>query len=285
MLTMTSKKLTAFLALSAASPYQDAFAFAPSPRVQRSPASVRLSAREREGEEWTRAAATGVAAFLTGMGIMAQGAWADPSAVVAPVPPPSATSSHVLLSRDVTPSFSNSGSFETLDFSLPSSYDKAVDGGGADAVRGDADADAAKAAKREAAAEDREAAEAARAEAKKQAEEEKAAQKQAEAEAKEAKKQAAAEAKEKAAEAKEKAAAEAVAKAKAKEERLVNSSECDRRVHGGRGRGHGRVHRRRGRGQRRVHGRRGRGRGRVHGGRGRGHGRVLDGKGHIMNHC
>lgn len=79
-----SSKLTAFLALAAASPYRDAFAFSPSPQHSRS--SVRLSARGLDEDvaavtDGWRKVSGGAAAFLTGMGIMTQVALADPSAI------------------------------------------------------------------------------------------------------------------------------------------------------------------------------------------------------------
>ena len=81
-----TSKLTAFLALSAASPYCDAFAFTPSPRLQQRQASVQLSAQEQDEngvvDGW-RKVSGGAAAFLTGMGIMAQVAMADPSSMAA----------------------------------------------------------------------------------------------------------------------------------------------------------------------------------------------------------
>ena len=78
---MTSTKLTAFLALSAASPYADAFAPSAGARAQR---SVQLSASaqdENNAVDGLRRATGGAAAFLTGMGIMAQVAFADPAAL------------------------------------------------------------------------------------------------------------------------------------------------------------------------------------------------------------
>ena len=125
----------------------------------------------------------------------------------------SAQSTNIVLSAGA-PSFGGGGSFETLDFSLPS-YDQATSGG-----------DITKPSSSPAPApssfdEDAAAKAAAKEEAKRAAEEEKAAKKQAEADAKEAKKQAEAEAKAAA----EKEAAEKQAKKeaaeKAKEERKV----------------------------------------------------------------
>lgn len=112
-----------------------------------------------------------------------------------------AQSSSVLLSAGA-PSFGGGGSFETLDFSLPS-YDQAVSGG---------DVSKPAPAPTPAPSEDAAAKAAAREEAKRAAEEAKAAKKQAEADAKEAAAKEAAEAEAK------KAAAE-----KAKEERKVNA--------------------------------------------------------------
>ena len=85
-----ASNLAAFLVLSAAAtPACDAFAFAPSsPRLQQPIVSIsRLSASNQDETEvvvvvdgW-RKMTGGAAAFLTGMGIMAQVAVADPSGV------------------------------------------------------------------------------------------------------------------------------------------------------------------------------------------------------------
>ncbi len=81
----TSSSLTALLALSASSPYCDAFAFTPGPRLQQRQASVvQLSASKQDENTATdgwRKVSGGAAAFLTGMGIMAQVALADPNAI------------------------------------------------------------------------------------------------------------------------------------------------------------------------------------------------------------
>lgn len=79
---MATYKLAAFLALSAASPYCDAFAPGHAAPNQRR-ASVQLSAHESENAvaDGLKKVTGGAAAFLTGMGIMAQVAFADPTAV------------------------------------------------------------------------------------------------------------------------------------------------------------------------------------------------------------
>lgn len=76
-------KLATFLALVAASPACDAFAFTPSPVQQRQ--QVQLSAMKNDdangvADGW-RKMSGGAAAFVTGLGIMAQVAFADPSAI------------------------------------------------------------------------------------------------------------------------------------------------------------------------------------------------------------
>jgi hypothetical protein len=127
-------KVTALLALSAASPTCDAFAFAPGPRLlQRRQASVvSLSASNRDenaiADGWRKVSGS-AAAFLTGMGIMAQLALADPTVVgtMNGATVAHAQSSSVLLSLGA-PAFGGGSSFDTLDFSLPS-YDQATSGG------------------------------------------------------------------------------------------------------------------------------------------------------------
>ena len=78
---MAPTKLTAFLAISAASPKVYAFAFTPSHRLQQRQAVVQLSASKEDDIDVVRKLSGGAAAFLTGMGIMAQVAMADPSAI------------------------------------------------------------------------------------------------------------------------------------------------------------------------------------------------------------
>ena len=78
---MAPAKLTAFLAISAASPVIDAFAFTPSHRLQQKHSAVQLSASKEDDIDVLRKLTGGAAAFLTGMGIMAQVAMADPSAI------------------------------------------------------------------------------------------------------------------------------------------------------------------------------------------------------------
>ncbi|EED92693.1 hypothetical protein THAPSDRAFT_262032 [Thalassiosira pseudonana CCMP1335] len=138
-----------------------------------------------------RKASGGAAAFLTGLGIMAQVAFADVG-VTASIDEPtflqtqSTTTSSTTLVSIGAPTFGGGGSFDTLDFSLPS-YDEAVSGGDVLAPSASPAAsksdDGGKAEK-----------EAAREEAKKAAAEKKEAER-AEKEAAEAKKQADADAK------------------------------------------------------------------------------------------
>ena len=83
---MASSKLTALLALAAASPSCDAFAFTPTPLVQQRQAAAsitKLSASQQDSDVDValRKVAGGAAALLTGMGLMAQVAMADPSAI------------------------------------------------------------------------------------------------------------------------------------------------------------------------------------------------------------
>ena len=84
---MAPSKLSIFLALSAASPSCDAFAFTPSNRLQHQKV-VQLSASNQDDindvDNVLRKVAGGAAAFMTGMGIMAQVALADPS-TIAPI--------------------------------------------------------------------------------------------------------------------------------------------------------------------------------------------------------
>jgi len=85
---MAPSKLSVFLALSAASPSCDAFAFTPSNRLQQQQKVVQLSALKQDDkndvDDVLRKVAGGAAAFMTGMGIMAQVALADPS-TIAPI--------------------------------------------------------------------------------------------------------------------------------------------------------------------------------------------------------
>lgn len=226
-----TSKLAAFLALAAASPHCDAFSFTPSPQLQQRQASVQLSASKQDENamvDGLKRVSGGAAAFLTGMGIMAQVAMADPSAMAAVdessvmQTQSSMVSSDVLLSTGA-PSFGGGSTFDTLDFSLPS-YDQATASG--DATRSStapsaapsSDSDDGDAAAKAAAKED----------AKRAAEEEKAAQKQADADAREAKKQADADAKEAAAKEADAKVAAQEAKVKAKAERLAAEKEKQR---------------------------------------------------------
>ena len=82
---MAPSKLSVFLALSAASPSCDAFAFTPSNRLQQK--VVQLSASKQSDDnnnvdDVLRKVAGSAAAFMTGMGIMAQVALADTSTIV-----------------------------------------------------------------------------------------------------------------------------------------------------------------------------------------------------------
>jgi len=224
-----TSKLSAFLALAAASPHCDAFSFTPSPRLQQRQASVQLSASKQDENavvDGLKKVSGGAAAFLTGMSIMAQVAFADPSAIAAidestvTQAQSSTVSSNVLLSIGA-PSIGGGSSFDTLDFSLPS-YDQVASSG--DATRSSLDLSAApKSDDGDAAANA-----AAKEDAKRAAAEEKAAQKQADADAKEAQKQADADAKEAAAKEADAKVAAKEAKVKAKAERLANEKEKQR---------------------------------------------------------
>jgi len=221
-----ASKLATFLTITAASPLCEAFAFNPTgtQQLQR----VQLSAKSDDVEHgladgW-RKFSGGAAAFVTGLGIMTQVAFADPGAVsetdgALPARQSSIISTNVVISAGA-PTFGGGGSFETLDFSLPS-YNEAVGsdssssssapkkdvsdlfksfGGGDNEEVADANAAKEKAAAEEKAAKEKAAADAkaAKEEARRAAAEEKAAKeeaKRAEAAEKEAKKEAEAEAK------------------------------------------------------------------------------------------
>jgi hypothetical protein len=73
MTTSRTAKLATFLTLLASSE-----AFAPSARVQRQ--TLALSATSNENDGWKKMAG-GAAGFLTGLGFMAQVAFADPSSI------------------------------------------------------------------------------------------------------------------------------------------------------------------------------------------------------------
>ncbi|KAL7508103.1 hypothetical protein ACHAXN_005195 [Cyclotella atomus] len=190
MTTSRTAKLATFLTLLASSE-----AFAPSARVQRQ--SLALSATSNDVNDGWKKMAGGAAGFLTGLGFMAQVAFADPSSIssVDYASPTQVESSSLIVSIGA-PSFGGGQSFETLDFSLPS-YDQAVSGGDVakpaakETPEDDGAAKAAeKAAKEEAAAAER----AAKEEARKAAAEKKEAER-AEKAAAEAKKQEEADAK------------------------------------------------------------------------------------------
>eukprot|EP00804_Cyclotella_cryptica_P030497 CCRYP_008542-RE/>CCRYP_008542-RE protein AED:0.42 eAED:0.41 QI:0/0.75/0.6/1/0.75/0.6/5/593/485 len=185
-------------------------AFAPVTNVQHQRNHVVLSAtRNDEKDSWNQMTGA-AAAFVTGLSFMAQVAFADPASI-APVDSaasPQIESSSVVVSVGA-PTFGGGGSFETLDFSLPS-YDEAVGGdvsskpsqkkeasdflGGLTGTSSQNDEDSAaakaaeKAAKEQADAEAKAAAQAAKEEAKRAAAEEKEAER-AEKAAAEAKKQ------------------------------------------------------------------------------------------------
>jgi len=136
-LKMTSARATslaAFLAIIASASLSDAFA--PSPLSRTVPRQVQLSAQNSDNvdaiADGLRKASGGAAAFLTGLGFMAQVAFADQNAIasfdspnVQPEEVSSTVSSDILLSAGA-PSFGG-GSFETMDFSMPS-YGDAVGG-------------------------------------------------------------------------------------------------------------------------------------------------------------
>lgn len=172
-------------------------AFAPSQNsVYRRSTQTQVSASNQNDDGWKKVAG-GAASFMAGMGFLAQVAFADPN-TIAPIDEAqmgSVTSSNVLLSAGA-PSFGGGGSFETLDFSLPS-YDQATSGADLSSPKteisdlfgskssSDDDAAAKEAAKKKAEAEKKAAAEEARAakEAKAKADAEAKAEKEAKAKA------------------------------------------------------------------------------------------------------
>lgn len=166
-------QLATFLALTSSC----AFAFAPSHySAHRRNTATELSASNNQ-DEWKKVAG-GAASFVTGLGFLAQVAFADPNSIatVDQTQMASVSSSNVLLSGGA-PSFGGGGSFETLDFSLPS-YDQATSSSTLSSPKKDvsdlfgsksssdddvADAAAKEAAKKQAEAEKKQAAEEARA--------------------------------------------------------------------------------------------------------------------------
>jgi flagellar biosynthesis GTPase FlhF len=192
-------QLATFLALASSS---GAFAFAPShfSSHRRNTATQVAASNNQDG--WKKVAG-GVASFVAGLGVLAQVAFADPNSV-APVNEAQmvsvaqksyVSSSNVLLAVGA-PTFGGGGSFETLDFSLPS-YDEATSGADLSSPKRDVsdlfgsksnsddDAVAKEAAKKQAEAEKKQAAEDARAakEAKAKADAEAKAEKEAQAKA------------------------------------------------------------------------------------------------------
>jgi len=184
-------QLATFLALASS-----VGAFAPSHHsAHRRNTQTQVSASNQNDDGWKKVAG-GAASFMAGMGFLAQVAFADPNTIasidesqmVSPM-----SSSNVLLSAGA-PNFGGGGSFETLDFSLPS-YEQATSG--ADLAKpktevsdfskssSDDDAAAKEAAKKQAEEEKKQAAEEARAakEAKAKADAEAKAEKEAKAKA------------------------------------------------------------------------------------------------------
>jgi len=117
-------QLATFLALASS-----VGAFAPSHHsAHRRNTQTQVSASNQNDDGWKKVAG-GAASFMAGMGFLAQVAFADPNTIasidesqmVSPM-----SSSNVLLSAGA-PNFGGGGSFETLDFSLPS-YEQATSG-------------------------------------------------------------------------------------------------------------------------------------------------------------
>jgi chemotaxis protein histidine kinase CheA len=164
-------QLATFLALTSS-----AFAFAPSHHysAHRRNTATELSASNNQDDGWKKVAG-GAASFVTGLGFLAQVSFADPNSIatVDQTQMASVSSSNVLLSGGA-PSFGGGGSFETLDFSLPS-YDQATSSSTLSSPKKDVsdlfgsksssddDAAAKEAAKKQAEAEKKQAAEEARA--------------------------------------------------------------------------------------------------------------------------
>ena len=186
-------QLATFLALASS-----VGAFAPSHHsAHRRNTQTQVSASNQNDDGWKKVAG-GAASFMAGMGFLAQVAFADPNTIasidesqmVSPM-----SSSNVLLSAGA-PNFGGGGSFETLDFSLPS-YEQATSGADLSKPKtevsdfsgskssSDDDAAAKEAAKKQAEEEKKQAAEEARAakEAKAKADAEAKAEKEAKAKA------------------------------------------------------------------------------------------------------
>jgi hypothetical protein len=164
-------QLATFLALASS-----VGAFAPPHySAHRRNTATQVSASNQDDDGWKKVAGS-AASFVAGMGFLAQVAFADPNSI-APIDEVQmvshVSSSNVLLSAGA-PSFGGGGSFETLDFSLPS-YEQATSGADLSSPKmevsdlfgskssSDDDAAAKEAAKKQAEAEKKQAAEEARA--------------------------------------------------------------------------------------------------------------------------
>jgi flagellar biosynthesis GTPase FlhF len=117
-------QLATFLALASS-----VCAFAPSHiSAYRRNTATKVSASNQDDDGWKKMAGSAVS-FVAGIGFLAQVAFADSNSI-APLDEARtvshASSSNVLLSVGA-PSFGGGGSFETLDFSLPS-YEQATSG-------------------------------------------------------------------------------------------------------------------------------------------------------------
>ncbi len=186
-------QLATFLALASS-----VCAFAPSQHsFHARNTQTQLSASNQNDDGWKKVAG-GAASFMAGMGLLTQVAFADSNAI-APIGEAQmvshVSSSNVLLSAGA-PSFGGGGSFDTLDFSLPS-YEQATSGADLASPKtevsdlfgskssSDDDAAAKEAAKKKAEEEKKQAAEEARAakEAKAKADAEAKAEKEAKAKA------------------------------------------------------------------------------------------------------
>ena len=153
-------------------------AFAPPPySAHRRNTATQVAASNQDDDGWKKVAGS-AASFVAGMGFLAQVAFADPNSIASideAQMVSQVSSSNVLLSVGA-PNFGGGGSFDTLDFSLPS-YEKATSGadlskpkteasdllGSKSSSDGDDDAAAKEAAKKQVEAEKKQAAEEARA--------------------------------------------------------------------------------------------------------------------------
>ena len=125
---MTNAKYVALCALVSA-PFCDAFAVTKGSNAPLS--SLKMSKSNNNSnnhdDNSLRMFGGAAASFLAGLGVAAQIAFADPTAIQDyPQAAASSYSSNILLSAGA-PSFSSGGSFDTLDFSLPS-YGDALKG-------------------------------------------------------------------------------------------------------------------------------------------------------------